>query len=65
VGGKLAILLQLNPMTPIIDAYRSVLLKNELPPMGTFGIAAALSVVTLAVAWIWFHRVEFQFAESV
>jgi ABC-type polysaccharide/polyol phosphate export permease len=65
VGGKLAIVLQLNPMAPIIDAYRSVLLKNELPPMGTFGIAAALSIVTLAVAWIWFHRVEFQFAESV
>jgi ABC-type polysaccharide/polyol phosphate export permease len=52
-------------MAPIIDAYRSVLLKNELSPMGTFGIAAALSIVTLAVAWIWFHRVEFQFAESV
>jgi ABC-type polysaccharide/polyol phosphate export permease len=65
LGGKLARVLQLNPMAPIIDAYRSVLLKNELPPMGTFGIAAALSVVTLAVAWIWFHRVEFQFAESV
>jgi ABC-type polysaccharide/polyol phosphate export permease len=65
VGGKLAILLQLNPMTPIIDAYRSVLLKNELPPMGTFGIAAGLSVLTLAAAWVWFHRVEFQFAESV
>jgi ABC-type polysaccharide/polyol phosphate export permease len=65
VGGKLAILLQLNPMAPIIDAYRSVLLKNELPPMGPFGMAAALSVATLAVAWVWFHRVEFQFAESV
>jgi ABC-type polysaccharide/polyol phosphate export permease len=65
VGGKLAILLQLNPMAPIIDAYRSVLLKNELPAMGTFGMAAALSVVTLAAAWVWFHRVEFQFAESV
>ncbi len=65
VGGKLAVLLQLNPMAPIIDAYRSVLLLNELPPMGPFWLAAALSVVMLAGAWLWFHRIEFQFAESV
>ena len=65
VGGKLAILLQFNPMTPIIDAYRSVLLKNELPALVPFGAAAVLAVVTLAVGWVWFHRAEFQFAESV
>jgi hypothetical protein len=33
--------------------------------MGPFGLAAALSVVALAGAWVWFHRIEFQFAESV
>lgn len=65
VGGLAGKLLMLNPMTPIIDAYRNVLLKGELPAFGPFAYAAALSVVLLAVAWTWFHRTEPKFAESV
>jgi lipopolysaccharide transport system permease protein len=65
VGGKLATFLQFNPMTPIIDAYRSVLLRNELPAMTPFAAASMLAFLTLAVGWVWFHRAEFQFAESV
>src|SRR5215213_5641608 len=33
VGGKLGAVLTLNPMTPIVDAYRAVLLRGELPAM--------------------------------
>jgi lipopolysaccharide transport system permease protein len=65
IGGRLGAFLQFNPMTPIIDGYRSVILRNELPAMGPFAAAAVLSVVTLAVGWVWFHRAEFRFAESV
>jgi len=65
VGGELAALLRLNPMTPIIEAYRAVLLRGELP--GAFGFTAAtiVSVTTLVVFWVSFHRAEFKFAESV
>ncbi len=65
VGGKTAVLMQLNPMTPIIDAYRDVLLFNRLPDPAAFGAVALLSVVGLAWAWLMFHRAEFQFAENV
>jgi ABC-type polysaccharide/polyol phosphate export permease len=65
VGGRLAVFLQFNPMTPIIDAYRSVLLRNELPAAGPFAAAAVLACLTLACGWVWFHRAEFRFAESV
>jgi ABC-type polysaccharide/polyol phosphate export permease len=65
VGGKLGVLLALNPMTPIIDAYRSVLLRGEAPSMPGFSAAATCAVVTLAAAWIAFHRSEFTFAENV
>jgi len=65
IGGRLGVLLQLNPMTPIIDAYRSVILRNELPAMAPFGAAAMLALLTLVGGWIWFHRAEFRFAESV
>jgi ABC-type polysaccharide/polyol phosphate export permease len=65
VGGQIGTLLALNPMTPIIDAYRSVLLYGRLPDAGPFGYAAGLSVILLAVAWISFHRTEPRFAESI
>jgi ABC-type polysaccharide/polyol phosphate export permease len=65
IGGHAGMLLRLNPMTPIIDGYRDVLLKGELPAMGPFFAAAVLSALILGVSWILFHRAEFQFAEYV
>lgn len=65
VGGRLGTLLMLNPMTPIIDGYRAILLHGTLPPAGPFGLAAAFACLTLAVGWTIFHRAEFQFAESI
>jgi lipopolysaccharide transport system permease protein len=65
VGGKLALFLQLNPMTPIIEAYRSVLLRGEMPAAAPFAVATTIAVLTLAVGWVSFHRAEFRFAESV
>jgi homopolymeric O-antigen transport system permease protein len=64
IGGALGAALQLNPMTPIIDSYRAVLLLREAPP-ASLGIAAAIATVSLAVGWLVFHRAEFRFAESI
>jgi hypothetical protein len=30
-----------------------------------FAAASILAVATLVLGWVWFHRAEFQFAESV
>ncbi len=65
IGGRLAALLALNPMTPIIDAYRAVLLHGALPPPGPFLAATATSLALLAVGWVVFHRAEFWFAENI
>jgi len=65
VGGQIGELLQLNPMTPIIDAYRAVILKGTLPAPGPFLYATILSIVLLFVAWVAFHRTEPVFAESI
>ena len=65
IGGHLGGLLALNPMTPIIDAYRAILLHGALPATGPFLGAAAVSLLLLAVSWLVFHRAEFRFAESI
>lgn len=65
VGGKLGPILALNPMTPILDAYRSVLLTGQVPAAGPFLGTAAFAVMMLAVSWLAFHRAEYQFAERI
>lgn len=64
LGGVLGTVLALNPMTPIIDAYRNVLLLGQ-PPAPAFAAAAAMSAVVLFGGWLVFHRAEFAFAENV
>ena len=64
VGGKLATLLMLNPMTPIIDGYRAVIIRGQLPGLD-FAVAGVLSCICLLCAWVVFHRSEFQFAENI
>jgi lipopolysaccharide transport system permease protein len=65
VGGRLGAVLALNPMTPLVEAYRSAILFNRAPSPGGFLYVSAASVVVLAGAWLVFHRAEFKFAENV
>jgi ABC-type polysaccharide/polyol phosphate export permease len=65
VGEPLYTLLQLNPMTPIIDGYRAVILEGRLPPPLPLAAAATTSLVLLALSWLMFHRAEYKFAENV
>ncbi len=48
IGGKLGSVLRLNPMTPIVDAYRAVFLFDTAPP-ALFGATAVASVARLAL----------------
>ena len=65
IGGTLGAVLSLNPMTPIINAYRDVLLFGRLPDPAPFTAAAITALATLALGWTVFHRAEFSFAENI
>jgi lipopolysaccharide transport system permease protein len=65
IGGKLGLLVELNPMTPIIDAYRVALLGVPMTNPTAFTIAAVISFVLFFGAWLLFHRLEFEFAENL
>jgi ABC-type polysaccharide/polyol phosphate export permease len=64
VGGKIGLAMRLNPMTPIIDGYRSVLLYGQAPGLD-FIASAFLAFFLLVGAWLVFHRAEFAFAENI
>jgi lipopolysaccharide transport system permease protein len=65
VGGRLGTVLALNPMTPLVDAFRSTVLYNRVPDPSGLLYASVVSIFVLASAWLFFHRSEFKFAESV
>ena len=65
IGGRMGRLMLLNPMVPIIDGYRRVILLGETPFTPAFGGAAVGAFLTLGAAWVIFHRAEFEFAENI
>jgi ABC-type polysaccharide/polyol phosphate export permease len=65
VGGRLGLLLAVNPMTQIVEAYRAVLIYGQPPDPVGFGATAALSFTVLMFGWLVFHRAEFTFAENI
>jgi ABC-type polysaccharide/polyol phosphate export permease len=64
VQGTLGLLLRLNPMAPILDAYRAVLLFSAPPPVA-LAWAAVVALLALGCGWLTFHRLEFRFAEYI
>jgi len=54
----------LNPMAGILEAYRDVLLRAQLP--GSYLILSALvSLAIFSIGYWFFRRVEFQFADII
>ena len=65
VGGMMGQVMALNPMTPILEAYRDVLLRGRVLDPASFLGTTAVSATLLVVAWVIFHRAEYAFAENV
>lgn len=65
VPSKYLPLYMLNPMSPIIDTYRTVALEGKPPMWGYLGIATVLCVGTLMIGYRIFKRLEPAFAETV
>lgn len=54
----------LNPMAGVIEAYRVVLLQQQTPG-SYFFTSAVMALVILVVAYLFFKKVEFKFADVV
>lgn len=55
----------MNPMTPIIVAYRDILYYKRPPEVGTLLHGFIFSILLLLVGWIVFGRLKKQFAEEM
>jgi lipopolysaccharide transport system permease protein len=62
---RLRTLVSLNPMTPIIEAYRDAILGTGVPDFASIATVGAISLLALVAAWVQFHRSELEFAERI
>jgi ABC-type polysaccharide/polyol phosphate export permease len=65
VGGKMGMVMAINPVTPILEGYRDVILRGRFPDPSSFLVTALFSAALLVIAWVTFHRAEYAFAENV
>ena len=54
----------LNPMTPVINAYREILYYKQIPDFNNIGIAILLGVIVFAIGWFLFSKLQKGFAEE-
>jgi lipopolysaccharide transport system permease protein len=65
VPEKLRFLLALNPLTGLIEAFRSALLPHRSIDWQLFSISMAVTIVLLVLGTLYFYRTERQFADVI
>lgn len=63
VPERLRVIFYLNPMTPIIVAYRDVFYYKQAPELQTFLLGTVMGVVMLVIGWVAFGKLKRRFAE--
>lgn len=63
-GSRIASLIQLNPMTKIMNAYRDVFMNHQIPNLRAIGIVFLGSFVLFLIAVAIFNRLQKGFAEQ-
>jgi ABC-2 type transport system permease protein len=58
-------LFMLNPMTPVITAYRDILYYGQIPRLSTLSHALVFGVVILLLGYFMFGRLKKRFAEEL
>ena len=65
VPEKFRFLFNLNPMTPVIRAYRDILYYSRIPDLTTLLSALGMGVFVLVVGWFVFSGMKRRFAEEL
>ena len=63
VPERLRPIFYLNPMTPIIVAFRDIFYYKQAPAMDTFLMGTIMGVVMLIIGWVAFGKMKKRFAE--
>ena len=64
-GSTLARLIAVNPLVPIISAYRDCVIHGRFPDPSGFAYSTVVAVMLVLGGWIVFRRLSFRFAECI
>ena len=53
----------LNPMTPIVTAYRDILYRGGVPELRTLGISLGMGALFLVIGFLVFGKLKRRFSE--
>ena len=62
---QLRTIFNLNPMTPIVVAYRDILYYKQAPQLSTLSLALLMGVVFVVVGYVVFRKLQKGFAEEL
>ena len=62
---NLRVIMSLNPMTHIINAYRDIFYYQQMPDFAKLGILFAISIVLVVVGYLVFNKLQKGFAEEL
>jgi homopolymeric O-antigen transport system permease protein len=62
---KIRIAFFFNPLTPLINLYRSALLGDVMPDPYGFLYFSVFTILLLVVGWFWFRRMSKDFADLI
>lgn len=62
---KVRFVFRLNPMTPVIEAYREILYYGRIPQLNTLFSAVIIGIVVLVIGWLTFHQLQRHFVEEL
>ncbi len=65
VPEQFRIIFSLNPMTPVISAYRDILYYSKVPNLLTLISALVMGIVVLIIGWFTFTKLKRRFAEEL
>lgn len=65
IGGKLKILMMLNPVSPIIEMFRYAFLGKGFISWRFWGISMIMTIIILFIGVILFSKVEKTFMDTV
>jgi ABC-type polysaccharide/polyol phosphate export permease len=65
IPDKFRFLLQVNPMYALLESLRAPIYLGTAPPAHLFIPGLAVSLFTLAIGWVVFHRFEARFIHYV
>lgn len=65
VPAQYQLLYRLNPMVPVMDAYRAILIGGRPPDQQTMMVLAFVSIVIFSAGYIIFMKVKYRFVDEL